>query len=85
MLTIEIKLNGRIVAEAELTNRTGLSPVSDYSLRWTEYSIDETGIAANRGTTVIERHRRKASVWALVAKATVKILGQMIEKAEARP
>lgn len=84
MLTIEIKLNGRIVAEAELTNRSGLAPQSDYGLRWIEYGDNELGIAADKGRVVIERHRRAQTVWALVTKACLAILqhkiGEMVDK-----
>lgn len=83
MLTIEVKLNGRLVGQARLVNQTNLSAISDYSLEWFEAGGDEflpEGKAAGR--TVITGHRRKSGVWPLVAKAAAAILGQKIDALE---
>jgi hypothetical protein len=85
VLTIEIKMNGRIVAEAELTDRAELAMESDYALRWVEYGDDGLGIAVDRGRFLIERHRRPRSVWALVTKACLVILNQKIAAMDAKP
>jgi hypothetical protein len=85
MLTIEIKVNGRVVAEAELTNRSSLAPVSDYALRWVEYGDEGMGIATDKGRSVIEHHRSAQSPWALVTRACLAILRQKIDGLEAKP
>ncbi len=85
MLTIEVKLNGRVVAEGRLVNQSNLSAHGDYALRWAEYGENEIGIAADKGSTVIEYHRRAQSVWSLVAKAVNAILKHKIDMIEGRP
>ena len=77
MLTIDIRLNGKTIAQAELFNISGLADVSDYRLEWLEYSAPEVGITGTRGHTAILGHRRRQSVWALVGKTVVAILGQI--------
>lgn len=77
MLTIDIRLNGQIIATAGITNVSDLADVSDYQLRWSENGNPELGIARLQGLAAIKGHRRRQSVWALVAKATVAILDQL--------
>ena len=77
MLTIDIKLNGRTIAQADLTNLSGLADVSAYDLLWDEDAAPDLCIPESQGRALIKDHNRRQSVWALVAKAVVVILGQM--------
>lgn len=83
MLTIEIKLNGEIIAEAAIQNLSELAEVSDYNVRWNEFPSEKLGIPIDRGTFGIKRHRRAQTTWALVAKVAAAIIGQMVERGEA--
>lgn len=85
MLTIEVKLNGTIVAEAVIQNTSSLAEVSDYRIRWQEVAEPELGIAPVGGAFVVTGHRRKQTAWALVAKAVVAILGQLADRQEEKP
>lgn len=82
MLTVEVKVNGRLIGFAKLVNQTHLSEISDYSLVWSEHGDGNLDIADDEGRTVIEGHRRRQTVWALVAKAAAAILGQKVERME---
>jgi hypothetical protein len=82
MLTVEVKLNGRLIAEAKLVNQSNLADVSDYSLVWNEQREDNLRITGDQGRTVIDQHHRRQTVWALVAKAAAAILGQKVERME---
>lgn len=82
MLTVEVKLNGRLIGFAKLVNQSHLADVSDYSLIWTETGDAGLGIATEEGRLRIEKHNRRQTVWALVAKAAASILGQKAERME---
>lgn len=84
MLTVEIRLNGRLVAEAKLVNQSHLAEVPDYSVVWSEQSEENLRITAAQGRALITGHRRRQTVWALLAKATAAILGQMAERMEGK-
>lgn len=84
MLTVEIKLNGEVIAKADILNMTDLSEVSDYRVRWVECANDSLNIPFAIGTCRIEGHRRRQSVWVLIAKASERILGQMIDRMESK-
>lgn len=77
MLTIDIRLNGKSIARANLVNLSNLADTSDYQLEWTEHAEPDLGIKGQAGLTRIIGHRRRQSAWALVAKATVAILNQL--------
>lgn len=77
MLTIDIKLNGKTIAKADLVNISDLADTSDYRLQWVEGAEPKLGIEQAHGKAIIKGHRRRQSVWALVAKATVAILDQL--------
>jgi len=90
MLTIEIRLNGVVIAGANLVPcgdivNDGVTVTDDYDVQW----IDEqgAGLAATRdaGGFVIRGHRRGVSAWALVAKAVVALLGQLADRREQMP
>lgn len=84
MLTVEVKLNGRVIAEAWLQNQSQLADASDYLLTWTEQGEGTLAIPDDSGRMVIEGHRRRQTVWALVAKAAAAILGQKVERMEGK-
>lgn len=77
MLTIEIKLNGVVIAEASARNISELADTSSYFVVWNEVECPELGIEAQGRKFVIEGHRRRQTAWALVAKVVMSILGQM--------
>ena len=77
MLTIEIKANDKTIAKAALINISDLADTSDYRLHWVEAAGPVLGIEQAHGKATIKDHRRRQSVWALVAKATVAILDHM--------
>ncbi len=85
MLTIEVKLNGRLVGYAKLVNQSAdLPEISDYSLEWSEAGGDFLLEGKATGRTVITGHRRKSGAWALVARVSAAILGQKIDDMEGR-
>ena len=84
MLTVEVKLNGRLIGFAKLVNQSNLADVSDYSLIWTETGDAGLAIEAEEGRLRIEGHNRRQTVWALVAKAAAAILGQKVEWMEGK-
>lgn len=84
MLTVEVKLNGEVIAKAELVNLSGLADVSDYRLSWVEGAAPDLAIEMDHGKTAIEGHNRRQTVWALVAKAAAAILGQKVERMEGK-
>lgn len=84
MMSVDIRLNGVLIATAKLVNQSNLADVSDYSVVWSEQSEENLRITAEQGRTVIKAHRRRQTVWALVAKASAAILGQMAERMEGK-
>ena len=82
MLTIEIRLNGDKIATAELANVSDLADLSDYALSWEEREEIDLNIPRDSGELKIEGHRRRQTVWALVAKAAAAILGQKTARKE---
>lgn len=82
MLTIEIKLNGDTIATAELENLSDLADVSNYALSWEEREEIDLNIPWDSGELKIESHRRRQTVWALVAKTAAAILGQKTGRKE---
>ena len=77
MLTIDIRLNDKTIARANLVKISALADTSDYQLEWFESAEPGLGIPLSVGNTKITGHRRRQSVWALVGKAVVTILDQM--------
>lgn len=75
MLTIEVKINGRVIATASARNISNLAEVSDYFCTWTEEGSGEAGEETDYGKFQVSDHRRRQSVWALVAKIVVAVLG----------
>ena len=74
-LTIEIKINDRVIAYAAANNVSSLADISDYHVVWNEDEAAEIGIENDYGKFVIKAHNRRQSVWALAAKIVSRIVG----------
>lgn len=72
MLTVEIKLNGRLVAGAKVENITSLAEVSDYRVEAVEAASDVTGLPNAHLVFEVAGHQRRQSVWALVRQVAAK-------------
>jgi hypothetical protein len=77
MLTVEIKLNGEVIAKANVRNVSSLADVSDYQVAWYEDASPDLCIDASEGLFAIKAHRRRQTAWALVAKVVVGILDKL--------
>ena len=85
MLTIEVKLNGRLVGYAKLVNQSAdLPEISDYRLEWSEAGGDVLQEGKAEGHALITGHRRRSGAWALVARAAAAILGQKTDAMEGK-
>lgn len=89
MLTIEVKLNGVVVAEALFVPcggivSDGVTVTDDYDVQWLEEDGEGLDAVHDADDFVIRRHQRGGTVWALVAKAVVAILGQKVERMEGK-
>ena len=67
MLTIDIKVNGRLIGHADVSNISELSNTSDYAYRSESASSPVTGKGQIRSIGTIRHHNRVQSAWALVA------------------
>lgn len=68
-LTIELRVNGRLIGGALVVNKSDLAEVSDYEVEAVETASRETGRKKDfRVKFPILDHKRKQTVWALVAK-----------------
>lgn len=68
MMTVEVKINGRIVASAEIANMSRLGSISDYHVVVKEEASDQTGMDDAMRSFAVNKHSRKQSVWKLVEK-----------------
>lgn len=87
MLTVEVKLNGQLIAEAVFVPcggivSDGVTVTDDYCVHWLEENGEGLDAVRDADDLVIRRHSRGATIWALVAKAAAAILGQKIERME---
>jgi len=71
MLTIELKLNGKLIGGAEVTNVSALADVSSYEVLSVEKGSDQTGLNDFRQNFQVQGHPRKQTVWALVHKVAL--------------
>ncbi|MEM9734726.1 MAG: hypothetical protein AAF903_14785 [Pseudomonadota bacterium] len=67
-LTVEIKLNGKLIASSKIANVSDLADVSDYTWNCTENGSEVTGLEDAQAWGQIRGHKRKQSVWALVSR-----------------
>ncbi len=77
MMTVEVKINGQLIARAHVQNLTQLSEVSDYAADWYQAGYPRLSIPEARGMMKIAGHRRSHGVWPLVARVVLGILDQM--------
>jgi len=75
MMTIEVRINGRLVASAVAVNQSNLDPVSDnldpvsdYTFRADETRHPVSGKNPKVIDSTIKNHYRSDSVWSLVEK-----------------
>lgn len=66
VLTIEVRVNGRLIAEAEAMNESGLADFSDYRVTASETGYPAVGVPTIGEHWRIETHDRRQSSWALV-------------------
>lgn len=66
MLTIDIRLNGRQIAAARITNLSALAPLSDYKVETGEVEFREAGLEAGPADFNLQQVPRLRSVWCLV-------------------
>lgn len=72
MLTIEIKINGRLIAGASACAVSSLADISDYRVEAVEEASDVSGLPAYHQNFEVTGHPRKQSVWALVRQVAAK-------------
>lgn len=67
MLTVEIRLNGRMIAAARITNISELADFSDYTVETREDGFPEAGLPPGRADFTLRNFPRLASVWSIIA------------------
>jgi len=71
MLTIELKINGRLVGGAMVRNVSDLADLSDYHVEVVEAASPETGLHTDfRAVLQVTGHRRQQTIWSLVQKVS---------------
>lgn len=68
VITIEVKVNGRVIAEAVAVNESALAEYSDYRVTACEEASPPCGVNAIQEQWQIETHYREQTCWALVEK-----------------
>ena len=75
MLTIELKINGRLVGGAMIRNVSDLADLSDYQAEVVEAASPETGLPTDfRAVLPVTGHRRQQTIWSLVQKVSTMAL-----------
>ncbi len=67
-LHVEVYVNNRLVARANVTNQSDLADISDYKFEKFELGARHLGIKPSTKRGFIEGHERRQSVWKLVEK-----------------
>lgn len=80
MLTIEIRINERLIARARAANVSGLAPSSNYACIAISEASTLTGAPFRRHEFDIAGHERVQTAWALVRK-----IAEEIEARETAP
>lgn len=73
MMTIELKLNERVIAKAKVLNKSNLADFSNYTFRAESQPSPITGREYSITEGQVLNHRRKQSAWALVSKVAAQI------------
>lgn len=68
MLTIDIKLNGRRIAGARISNLSDLEDISDYQVESREDEFPDAGLPEGRADFILRAQPRNRSVWWLISK-----------------
>lgn len=69
MLTIEIKLNGKLIGGAQVRNISQLADISNYEVTAVEQAAPGIGPETDMHETFqVRDHLRKQSAWALVSR-----------------
>lgn len=71
MMTIEVKVNDRVVARANVKNLSNLEEISNYHVIREEYEWPFANRDAERQVFEIKHHLRLQTVWALVARVAL--------------
>lgn len=79
MMTIEIKVNGRLIAGAKVTNVSDLADISDYHVEAVEAASEVTGLPDYHDEFPIVAHERRRSVWSLVRKVASEVVASRVE------
>ena len=74
MLTVEIKLNGKLIAGATAANVSELAAVSNYTVEAVEAASEETGLLDFHRNFTVQNHKRRQSVWELVHRIALKAM-----------
>lgn len=75
MLTVEVRINERLVARAVAVNVSDLAEVSDYGVAFNEEASEVTGLPAWKADAAVRAHPRRQSVWELVWKIAAQAAG----------
>jgi hypothetical protein len=68
MMTVDVRINGKIISRAMLINQSNLADVSDYDVKvWMEGN-KELGIEDYGFEGKVEGHERAAGPWPLIAR-----------------
>ncbi len=75
MLTIELKLNGKLIGGAQITNVSNLADLSDYEVLAVEKAAPDLGVETDmKEIFKIGQHNRNQTVWALVERVARRAL-----------
>lgn len=84
MLTVEVRINDRLVARAVAVNVSDLAEVSDYGIAFSEEESALTGLPAWKAEAAVRQHARRQSVWELVYKIAAQAATAAEQLARAR-
>lgn len=74
MITIEVNVNGRVIARAVVANATGDQPITNYSVRAETLAPPSAKRRQSARSFLVTEHDRRESPWALVAKVAGEVL-----------
>ncbi len=74
MMTIEIKINERVIARAEVTNVSDLADMSDYTV--SSFTAEWLGTRASARRFLIRDHKRADGAWELARRIAAEVAGE---------